>query len=411
MKKIITSIFTTCFILGITHQITAQGGGCFEEPLGSGTFVTITGAPCVNTIITAVPFLRIAPDARSAGMGDAGIAVSSDANALHFNASKLAFAEDNGGIAVTYTPWLRALNVNDVYLAYLSGFFKIGDEDLQAAGFSLRYFSLGDIAFTDENGMALGQGRPNEFEIAAAYSRKLSDQLSVGLTGKFIYSNLAAGQEVGGQEITAGIAGAADISLTYKSREIDLNNGSSYFTVGTTFSNLGSKITYTNSLNKDFIPANFGIGAAWDLDFDEYNRLTVAFDLNKLMVPTPDPGQTDADGDGVLDYKQVSTFSGIFNSFGDASGGFSEELRELMYSVGVEYWYDKQFAVRAGYFHENATKGNRKYFTVGLGLKYNVFGLNISYLVPTTNQRNPLDNTLRFSLLFDFSAFESAELN
>jgi len=406
MKKIFTSIFTTCFILGITHQITAQA--CFDD--GSGNFVTATGSPCVNTIITAVPFLRIAPDARSAGMGDAGIGVSADANAIHFNASKLAFAEDNGGIAVTYTPWLRALNVNDVYLAYLSGFFKIGDEDLQAASFSLRYFSLGEISFTDENGMPLGNGRPNEFEITGAFSRKLSDKFALGLSGKFIYSNLAAGQEVGGETITAGIAGAADISFTYKT-DVELNNGNSVLTIGGALSNLGSKITYTNSINKDFIPANFGIGAAWDLDFDEYNRLTVAFDINKLMAPTPDPAQTDDDGDGVLDYKQVSTFSGIFNSFGDASGGFSEELRELMYSVGVEYWYDRQFAVRAGYFHENATKGNRKYFTVGLGLKYNVFGLNISYLVPTTNQRNPLDNTLRFSLLFDFSAFESAELN
>ena len=406
MKRILFSVFTVCLIIGLTQEAQAQ---CFEDPPGSGNFVTALGEPCVNTIITAVPFLRIAPDARAAAMGDAGIAVSADANALHFNASKLAFAEDNGGIAVTYTPWLRALNVNDVYLAYLSGFFKLGDDDLSAVGFGLRYFSLGDIAFTDENGMPLGNGRPNEFEINAAYSRKLADNLSVGLGGKFIYSNLAAGQEVGGEEITAGIAGAADVSLTYKT-ELDLNNGTSNLTVGAALSNLGSKITYTNSINKDFIPANFGLGAAWDLDFDEYNRLTVAMDFNKLMAPTPDPSQEDADGDGVPDYKQVSTFGGIFNSFGDAPGGFSEELRELMFSVGLEYWYDKQFAVRAGYFHEHATKGNRKYFTVGLGLKYNVFGLNISYLVPTTNQRNPLDNTLRFSLLFDFSAFAAEDL-
>ena len=403
MKKISISLFTFCLILGLTQQAQAQ---CFEDPPGSGNFVTALGEPCVNTIITAVPFLRIAPDARAAAMGDAGIAVSADANALHFNASKLAFAEDNGGIAVTYTPWLRALNVNDVYLAYLSGFFKLGDEDLEAVGFGLRYFSLGDIAFTDENGMPLGNGRPNEFEINGAYSRKLSDKLAVGLGAKFIYSNLAAGQEVGGEEITAGIAGAADVSLTYTT-EVEMNNGTSNLTIGGALSNIGSKITYTNSINKDFIPANFGIGAAWDLDFDEYNRLTVALDFNKLMAPTPDPSQEDADGDGVPDYKQVSTFAGILGSFSDAPGGFSEELRELMYSVGIEYWYDKQFAVRAGYFHEHATKGNRKYFTVGLGLKYNVFGLNISYLVPTTNQRNPLDNTLRFSLLFDFTAFES----
>lgn len=416
MKKTITSIFTISFLLLFTLDLSAQ---CVVD--ADGTRRSILGEPCVNTLITSVPFLRIVPDARAAGMGDVGIGVSADANALHFNASKLAFAEDNGGIAVTYTPWLRALNVNDVYLAYISGFFKIGDEDLQAIGYGLRYFSLGDISFTDENGMPLGNGRPNEFEITASYSRKLSDRFSAGLSGKFIYSNLAAGQEVGGQTISAGIAGAADISMTYKSDEIELNNGSSYLTIGAALTNLGSKITYTNSINKDYIPANLGIGAAWDLDFDEYNRLTIALDVNKLLVPTPLPLPfTDIDGDGVPDgdldkngipdYKEKAIFSSVFGSFGDAPDGFSEELRELMYSIGIEYWYDKQFAVRAGYFHEHATKGNRKYFTVGLGLKYNVFGLNISYLVPTTNQRNPLDNTLRFSLLFDFSAFESEEL-
>lgn len=398
MKKSLLSTLVILILLGFSQQAKAQ---CFQD--ASGQFVTALGEPCVNTIITAVPFLRIVPDARSAAMGDAGIATSTDANSMHFNASKMVFGEDKGGVAVTYTPWLRALNVNDVYLAYLSGYYQLDDQ--QAAGFSLRYFSLGDIAFTDENGMPLGNGRPNEFELNGSYARKLSENLSAGLGAKFIFSNLAAGQEVGGEQISAGTAFAADISMTYKSGEIDLNNGTSQLTLGLAMTNLGSKITYTNSINKDFIPANFGIGAAWDLDFDEFNRLTVAMDINKLMAPTPDPAGTDDDNDGVPDYKQVSTFSGIFGSFGDAQGGISEELRELMYSVGLEYWYDKQFAVRAGYFYEHSTKGNRKYFTVGLGLKYNVFGLNISYLVPTTNQRNPLDNTLRFSMLFDFSAF------
>ena len=400
MKNLVFGTFFLLF-LGMTQQSYAQ---CFEDPPGSGNFVTALGEPCVNTIITAVPFLRIVPDARAAAMGDVGIATTADANAMHFNASKLVFGEDKGGVSVTYTPWLRALNVNDVYLAYLSGYYQL--DDLQALGMSLRYFSLGDIAFTDENGMPLGNGRPNEFELAGAYARKLTDQFSAGMSAKFIYSNLAAGQEVGGEQITAGTAFAADISLSYKT-PVELNNGNSDLTVGLALTNLGSKITYTNSINKDFIPANFGLGAAWNLDLDEFNRLTIAADFNKLMAPTPDPKGTDADGDGVPDYKQVSTFSGIFNSFGDAPGGFSEELRELMYSFGLEYWYDRQFAVRAGYFLEHSTKGNRKYFTVGLGLKYNVFGLNISYLVPTTNQRNPLDNTLRFSLLFDFSAFRA----
>ena len=403
MKKFIFHSFLFCLFLNAAQTSYAQ---CFEDPPGSGNFVTAIGEPCVNTIITAVPFLRIVPDARSAAMGDVGIATSTDANTLHFNASKMVFGEDKGGVAVTYTPWLRALNVNDVYLAYLSGYYQLDDQ--QAAGFSLRYFSLGDIAFTDENGMPLGNGRPNEFEINGAYARKLSEQLSAGLSAKFIYSNLAAGQEVGGEEISAGTAFAADISMTYTT-PVELNSGTSNLTLGLALSNLGSKITYTNSINKDFIPANFGLGAAWDLDFDEYNRLTIAADINKLMAPTPDPLGTDNNLDGVPDYKQVSTFSGVFGSFSDAPDGFAEELRELMYSFGLEYWYDKQFAVRTGYFYEHSTKGNRKYFTVGLGLKYNVFGLNISYLVPTTNQRNPLDNTLRFSMLFDFSAFNADE--
>jgi len=399
MKKSLLTTLVLVILFGMTEKTFAQ---CFLNS-ATNTFETVLGEPCVNTIITAVPFLRIVPDARSAAMGDVGIATSTDANSLHFNASKMVFGEDKGGVAVTYTPWLRALNVNDVYLAYLSGYYQLNDQE--AAGFSLRYFSLGDIAFTDENGMPLGNGRPNEFELNGSYARKLGDNLSAGLGAKFIFSNLAAGQEVGGEQISAGTAFAADISMTYKSGKIDLNNISSDLTIGLALTNIGSKITYTNSINKDFIPANFGIGAAWNLDFDEFNRLTVAMDINKLMAPTPDPALTDDDNDGVPDYKQVSTFSGIFGSFSDAQGGISEELRELMYSFGLEYWYDKQFAVRAGYFYEHATKGNRKYFTVGLGLKYNVFGLNISYLVPTTNQRNPLDNTLRFSMLFDFSAF------
>ncbi|MEL6925214.1 MAG: type IX secretion system outer membrane channel protein PorV, partial [Bacteroidota bacterium] len=246
----------------------------------------------------------------------------------------------------------------------------------------------------------------NEFEVALAYSRQLiPDRLAVGLTGKFIYSNLAAGQVVGGENVTAGTAGAADLSLTYNT-PIELASGDSDLSVGLVLSNIGTKITYTNSINKDYIPANLGIGAAWKFDFDEFNSFTVAADINKLLVPTPCIENCDTDANGVLDYKELGVVSSVFTSFGDAPNGFSEELSELMYSFGLEYWYDEQFAVRAGYYGEAATKGNRKYFTVGLGIKYNIFGLNFSYLVPINQQRNPLDNTLRFSLLFDFAAFE-----
>lgn len=369
----------------------------------NGRLVNLDGTPCTNTIVTAVPFLRIVSDARAGAMGDAGIATTADPNAMHFNASKLVFAESETAMSATYTPWLRALGLSDVYLAYLTGYKQL--DELQTVGFGLRYFSLGSIQFTDVNGEPLREGRPNEFEIALAYSRKLADKLSAGVTGKFIYSNLAAGQNLpGGETIEVGIAGAADISFTYLT-DLNLSNTESNLAIGLALTNIGSKITYTRSTVRDFLPTNLGLGIAWNLDPNPYNRLTLAVDVNKLMVPTPCQGpDCDQDGDGIPDYKAQSPISGIFTSFTDAPEGFSEELRELYYSFGLEYWYDKQFAVRAGYFNEHLQKGNRKYFTVGLGLKYNVFGLNFSYLIPTTNQRNPLDNTLRFTLLFDFAA-------
>lgn len=402
MKKLLLKTALIGFVLGFfTTDINAQ---CFFDP-DKGAFFNLDGTPCTNTVVTAVPFLRIVSDARSGAMGDVGIAISPDANAMHFNASKLVFAEEDLGISATYTPWLRALGLNDVYLAYLTGYYKL--DDLQALGIGLRYFSLGSIQFTDPNGEPLNTGRPNEFEIAAAYSRKLTDKFSAALTAKFIYSNLAAGQQVEGETIEPGVAGAADISFTYQT-PIDMAKGESNLRIGLALTNIGSKITYTRSLDRDFLPTNFGLGAAWELQLDDYNSLTFATDINKLLVPTPCQGaDCDLDGDGRFDYKDQSSISGIFSSWSDAPDGFSEELKELMFSFGAEYWYDKQFAVRAGYFYEHAQKGNRKFFTVGLGLKYNIFGLNFSYLIPTTNQRNPLDNTLRFSLLFDFGAFEA----
>jgi hypothetical protein len=364
-----------------------------------------TGEKCANAVTSAVPFLRIVPDARGGAMGDVGIATSADPNGMHYNPSKLAFADKNVSISATYTPWMRNLGLNDVYLAYLAGYYKLNDN--QAVGASLRYFSLGDIEFTSESGESLGQGKPNEFEFNVAYSRKLTDKFSAAVGAKFIYSNLATGRIVEGNEIKPGVAGAADLSMTYKT-PMKISKYKSDFTFGAAISNLGSKITYTNSVNRDYIPTNLGIGAALKLGLDDFNSLTFTTDLNKLLVPTPTP-EIDDDGDGIPDYKQYSPIRGVFKSFGDAAGGFSEEMKEITYGLGAEYWYDDQFAVRMGYFYEHYSKGNRKYFSVGLGVKYNIFGLNFSYLVPTSNQRNPLDNTLRFSLLFDFEAFESEE--
>jgi len=354
----------------------------------------------INAINTAVPFLRIAPDARSGAMGDAGVAIIPDANSMYWNPSKLAFAEKDLGISVTYTPWLRSLKIDDIYLAYLAAYKRI--DDAQTVGMALRYFSLGNIQFTDIRGELIGEFQPNEFAIDAAYARKLSKVFSAGVTLRFIYSNLAAGQNVSGVDIHPGTSAAADISFYYIN-DIKISDYDAKLALGTNISNIGSKITYTNSIDKDFIPINMGLGSMLQIAFDDYNEIAFAFDINKMLVPTPDT--LDVDGNGTLDYKEKSIIEGITTSFSDAPGGFGEEMHELMYSIALEYWYDKQFSVRAGYFNEHSTKGNRKYFTVGLGIKYNVFGLNFSYLVPTSNQRNPLDNTLRFSLLFDFEAF------
>jgi len=344
----------------------------------------------ISTVTTAVPFLRIIPDARSGSMGDLGIGISPDANGWYHCPAKMAFMEKTGALSFTYTPWLQQI-VNDIYLASIYGSYRV--DEMQTIGASLRYFSLGTIQFTNIAGQSTGSFRPNEFAVDAGYARKLSETFSGGIMMRFIYSNLATGQQVSGQTIRPGTSAAADVSFHYRN-ELKISGMDSDLGIGVNFSNIGSKITYTaDAQNKDFIPANFGLGTSLNMELDEYNEFMLAIDVNKLMVPTPDSS---------LEYRQQSVVSSIFSSWSDAAGGFSEELSEFTFAVGAEYWYDKQFAVRAGYFNEHSLKGNRKFLTVGLGLKYNVFGLNFSYLVPTTNQRNPLDNTLRFSLLFDF---------
>ncbi len=380
----------------------------FWDP-SKGCVADVNGECVPNTLLSAVPFLRIIPDARGGGMGDVGLATSADPYSLHYNASKLAFAERDMDISATYTPWLRNLGLTDVYLLYSSLYKRI--DDLQTFGASIRFFSLGDINFTDINGNPTGSGRPREFELSMAYARKLTDNFSAGIGGKFIYSNLASGQQVQGVDITAGTAFAADISVYYNSNP-DLQGPGNNLSIGLALNNLGSKITYTNESDKEFIPANLGIGAAYKMNIDDFNSLTIGLDFNKLLVPTPIPSDHpdyDTDGDGKADYREKSMFSGIFGSFTDAPGGFSEELKEWTTSFGVEYWYNNQFAVRTGYYYEHPLKGDRQYITVGLGLKYNVFGIDISYLAPTNTQRSPLDNTLRFS--FSFALGETTDLN
>ncbi len=373
-----------------------------------GCIIDASGECLQNTILTAMPFLRINPDTRSGGLGDAGVALSADPNAMHHNAARLAFSENNFGISATYSPWLRNLGIDDIYLLYLSGFYKL--DNYQTTGFAIRYFSLGKIEFRDENGNDIGTGQPNEFEIAGAYSRKLSDVFSASLSAKYAYSNLATGRTVGANEISSAKSFAADIGLFYHNK-LGASGRRNYLNVGLAFTNLGSKVTYIKGLVKDFIPSNMALGAAYEMNFDDYNSLTATVEINKLLIPTPrkdgDP-EYDVDGNKIADYREKGLFEGIFGSFSDAPGGFTEELQELMYSLGVEYWYDKQFAIRAGYFHENALKGNRKFLTLGCGIKYNVFGLNLSYLVPTTNNRSPLSNTIRFSISYEFDGSRKA---
>jgi hypothetical protein len=390
-------------LLKVTLAIYLITGSCvFAQNTGTSSIYQYSKLD-LNTITTAVPFLMIAPDARSGGLGDAGVASTPDANSLHWNPAKYAFIEKNMGFAVSYSPWLRAL-VNDINLAYLAGYKKFGTD--QAIAASLLFFSLGDITFTDNIGSTIGQFKPSEYAFDVCYSRKLSEVISGGIALRYIHSNLTGGQFVGGAESHAGNSVAADVSAYYQ-KKIKFGQMPAKFAAGINISNIGSKISYTETTERDFIPINMRFGPTLTLDLDEYNSLGIMLDINKLLVPTPPHYQTDSTGTFIIAGKDpnVGIVSGMFQSFGDAPGGFKEEMREFTFSVGAEYWYDKQFAIRAGFFYEDKTKGNRKFFTLGAGLKYNVFGLDFAYLIPI-EQRNPLENTLRFTLLFDFDAFK-----
>ncbi len=351
-------------------------------------------------INTAVPFLNIAPDARAAGMGDVGVATSADANSTHWNPSKLAFIDKKYGFSLSYSPWLRKL-VGDMSLAYLSGYYKI--DNLQTVAIDLRYFNLGNIQFTNNAGGVIRDFTPREFAISATYARKLSENLSVAVTGRYINSNLTADLIIGGQtETKPGNAGAVDLSLFYKSNDVDVFGFNSNFAFGFNISNIGTKISYSNSGNRDFIPMNLRVGGAYTMNIDVDNKFTFALDFSKLLVPTPP--QINSQGQIVKgkNPQDVTVLQSIFTSFGDAPGGISEEIKEVSIGIGAEYWYKNLFAARIGYFNESAEKGNRKYFTVGIGGRYNVFGLDVAYLF-SQGQNNPLADTLRFTFLFNFA--------
>lgn len=370
----------------------------------------------LNTITTAVPFLLIAPDARAGAMGDVGVSTPADAASIHWNPAKYITAKPQMGLSVSYAPWLRAL-VNDINLAYLSGYYKLDKQSVIST--SLRYFSLGSITFTDENGESRGDYNPHEFAIDVSYARLLTNNFSMGITGRYIYSNLTLGQAVAGQESQPGQSVAADLSVFYH-KDLEIKGvEKSTFGFGAIMSNMGAKISYTETTTRDFIPTTLRFGPSLAMDIDAHNSFVFAIDFSKLLVPTPPVWALDSSGNYVVDPEgkkivekgmdpNVGIVSGMLQSFYDAPGGFNEELREINFGIGAEYWYDKQFCIRAGYFFEDQTKGDRKFVTFGAGLKYSVFGLDFAYLVPI-KQRNPLENTLRFTLTFDFDAFKKSE--
>lgn len=387
----------------------------------------------LNTITTAVPFMSITPDSRAGAMGDAGTALSASSTSLYWNTSMLNFAEEKSAISISYTPWLRKLT-NDIHLSYLSGYYKINDR--HAIGGALRYFNLGEITFTDESANVIREDKPNEFEITGGYAFRLSDKMSVGINGKFIYSNLTGGLPVAGVETKPGVAGATDISFTYSSDEAKIGSTKGTYNFAATINNVGNKIAYSSASSgfRDFLPMNLKIGNAFVADFDEYNKVTFSVDVQKLLVPTP-PTYEVINGERVRiagRENNVGVISGMLQSFYDAPGvvltdevsgdylqnddgsyqikkgsRFLEELTEINLAAGMEWWYNEVFAIRGGFFYEHNNKGARQFFNLGAGFKYNKFGIDISYLA-ALKRNNPLANTLRFTLRMALGGTESS---
>ncbi len=366
--------------------------------------------PNRRVITTAVPFLNFAPDSRHSAMGDVGVATSADANSAHWNAGKLAFVEDDIGFSVSYSPWLGRL-VPDMSLNYLTGYKRI--DNVSTFGIDLRYFDMGSIQLTDQWGNELGDFNPRDIAIGGTYARKLSDNLSLGISARFIHSNLSGNiSSAGGNESRPGVSVGTDVGIYYNT-EVLVSGRESLWSWGANISNIGPKITYNSADDLDYLPTNFRIGTALKIPMDDYNNITFALDFNKLMVPTPpiyeenENGQivTDGDGNPIIAPNggrdpNRPLLSGMFGSFVDAPGGIREEFQEVMVSFGVEYDYDDKFAVRTGYFYENPRKGGRRYFTMGVGFKWQRLGFDFSYLVPQM-QNHPLAETLRFSLAYN----------
>ena len=395
MKRIATLLLAGILMIGIAGNTNAQ------------TPAALTGQTR-NYISTGMPILLIAPDATAGALGDVGVATTPDIYSAHWNNAKFAFIEGDLGFSTTYTPWLRNLGVGDMNLLYLGGYKRINTRSTIAA--SLTYFSLGEIQSTNTEGNSTGLLNPNEFAADVTYAMKLNDELSIGASGRFIQSDLTNGQDIsdGSGYVTTkpGRSLAADLGI-YWQHPID---GAQEIALGAFVSNMGAKLSYSDDDSRqEFLPANLRVGARYTNELDESNKISLMVDINKLLVPTPpvtvgDSTYSDYYRNLKEDYNNTGVMRGIIQSFYDAPGGFSEELRELQISVGAEYWYKNTLAARAGYFYENDTKGGRKYATVGFALKYNVMQFDFAYLIPTTAfSSNPLSNTIRISLTFNLT--------
>jgi hypothetical protein len=366
----------------------------------SSLFIVVLSASAqttFNPVYSTIPYLTITPDSRGGALGDLGVATSPDVNSQNWNAAKYAQIKEKSGVTTSFTPWLRSL-VNDINLAYLAGFYKF--DDRQAISASLKYFSMGEITATDEDQVQQGTFNPNEFSVDLGYSRLLAKHFSGALALKFIRSDINGGKSFGGAQYNPGYSYAADLGFYYQ-KPMDIGSLPGEFAWGISFLNLGTKISYTDGSDKQFIPATLRIGVRQTLQLDDYNSITGSVEFSKLLVPTPPIYQ-----DSVIVSGKPTPSSlpqSWIQSFYDAPGGFNEEMKEIMYSVGLEYWYREQFAIRGGYFHESEMKGNRKYFALGIGLRLNVFFIDYSYLISTTGKSNPLANTMRFTIGFLFN--------
>lgn len=401
-------------------------GQASEEDL-SGQSLTL------NTITTSMPFLAITPESRGGAMGDAGTALSANSTSIFWNTAMLNFAEDRSELSISYTPWLRKLT-NDISLSYVAGYYKINSR-MAVAG-SLRFFSLGQITFTDASGNYIREDKPSEFELAGGYAFKLSDRASIGVNGKFAYSNLTGGLTVAGATTKAGIAGIADISYAFNNDDVRIGGVKGTYTFGATINNIGNKVSYSELSRRDFIPMNLRIGNAYTAELDAYNKLTIAVDLQKLLVPTPPVRMLVGGTPQIVAGRNndVGVISGLVQSFYDAPGTLlkdengdyvqnadgsyaivkgsrlKEELTEINIATGLEYWYANVFALRGGFFYEAKNKGARQFFTFGASFQYNIFGIDISYLA-ALKRDNPLANTLRFTLRFKLGSKNKGTTN